>query len=92
MSSVPSIGHYAKVTAALLGLLAATIVLAYVNLGPLNSAVALLISAAKAALILLFFMHLRRASGLTRLAAALGFFWFGILLAHTLSDYLTRRG
>jgi len=90
MNSVPSVAHYAKVVAALLLLLLLTIGLAYVDLGSLNTAVALLISAAKAALILLFFMHLRRASGLTRLAAGVGFFWLGILLAHTLSDYLTR--
>lgn len=90
MSSVPTTGFYVKVVLALLGLLALTIGAAYIDLGPLNTAVALAISAAKGALILLFFMDLRRAPGLLRLAAGVGFFWLGILLAHTLSDYLTR--
>jgi cytochrome c oxidase subunit 4 len=92
MSPVPTVSHYLKVTLGLLALLGLTIVAARFNLGPFNTAVALSISAAKAALILLFFMNLRRASGLLRLAAAVGFFWLGILLTLTLSDYFTRGG
>lgn len=75
---------------ALLAFLALTIGAAYVDLGPLNTIVALSISAAKGALILLFFMQLRYAPPLLWLVAGAGFFWLGIMLALALSDYLTR--
>ena len=89
MSTIKS---YAQVTAALLALLVATVGAAYIDLGAFNTVVAMLISLGKALLIVLFFMHLRRANGLTRLFAAAGFFWLGILLILTLSDFLTRVG
>ncbi len=76
--------------AALLGLLALTIGAAYVNLGPFNSAVAMSISLAKGALIILFFMHLRYSRPLLWVFAGAGFFWLGIMLVLALSDYLTR--
>jgi cytochrome c oxidase subunit 4 len=86
----PSIKHYAGVAGALLGLLVLTLAAAALNLGPFNTPVAMLISAVKAAIIALFFMHLRHANGLIRLFAAAGVFWLGIMLALALSDYLTR--
>lgn len=76
--------------AALLALLALTIAASYLNLGPFNTAVAMLISLAKGSLILLFFMHLRYSKPLIWIAAGAGFFWVGIMLALALSDYLTR--
>jgi len=50
----------------------------------------LLIAAAKAALIVTFFMRLRSARGLVRVFAAAGLFWLAILGALILADYLTR--
>ena len=82
--------RYSQVTVTLLGLLLLTVGVAYVNLGPLNIVFAILISIAKATLIVLFFMHVRRSSPLIRLFACAGFFWFGILIVLALSDYLTR--
>ena len=55
-------GHYFLVFAVLLILLAATIGVAYLDLGRLNLAVAMAISAAKTALVILFFMHIRYAA------------------------------
>ena len=75
---------------ALLGLLALTITAAYVNLGPLNVMTAMTISAAKTALIILFFMHLRYSKPLVWIFAGAGVFWLGIMLSLALSDYLTR--
>ena len=75
---------------ALLAFLALTIGAAYVDLGPFNTVVAILISAAKAALILLFFMHVRYSKPTMWVFAAAGFFWLGIMLVLALSDYLTR--
>ena len=77
--------------AALLLLLAATTGAAFLPLGRLNAAVALTIAAAKALLVLIFFMELKRSSGLVRAFAFAGFFWLLILLTLTSADYLTRR-
>ena len=63
---------------------------AYFDLGPLNTIAALGIAIFKATLVVLFFMHARSSSRLTWLVVAAGLFWFGILLALTFSDYLTR--
>ena len=52
--------------------------------------VALLIAGSKGLLVALFFMHLLHGSNLSWLALAAGLFWFGILIALTLTDYLTR--
>lgn len=71
-------------------LLLATVGAAFVDLGPMNTALAMLISAAKAGLILLFFMQLKRETPLIRIFACVGFFWLAIMLALTLSDYSTR--
>jgi cytochrome c oxidase subunit 4 len=81
---------YLRITGMLLVLLALTVAIAFVNLGAFNTAVAMLISVAKAALIIVFFMHLPRQHPLARLFACAGLFWLGILLVLALSDYLTR--
>ena len=86
----PSARSYFITGLALLGLLALTITAAYVNLGPLNVMTAMTISAAKTALIILFFMHLRYSKPLIWIFAGAGVFWLGILLSLALSDYLTR--
>ncbi len=75
---------------ALLALLALTIGAAYINLGPFNTIVAMLISLAKGTIILLFFMHLRYSRPLIWIAAATGFFWLGIMLVLAMTDYLSR--
>ena len=83
---------YYKVTAALFVLLAATVGVAFLPLGPFSVAAALLIAGAKATLIVLFFMHVRYSSRLTMLVAAAGLFWLVILFFFTFSDYVTRAG
>ena len=76
--------------AALVGLTLATVALSFLRLGPWHLAVGLAIGAVKAALVGLFFMHLIRGPSRTWLAAGVGLFWLGILVALTMSDYLTR--
>jgi cytochrome c oxidase subunit 4 len=44
----------------------------------------------KALLVALIFMHLRYSRRLMRVVVAAGLFWLGILIALTMSDYLTR--
>jgi cytochrome c oxidase subunit IV len=75
---------------ALLAFLALTIGAAYINLGPLNSVIAMSISVAKAALIILFFMHMRYSKPVMWLVFAAGFFWLGIMFVLGMSDYMSR--
>jgi cytochrome c oxidase subunit 4 len=82
--------HYAQVTGGLLALLLLTVGSAYIHFGPFNTEVAMLISIAKGALIVLFFMHVRQANPLLRLFVCAGFFWLGLLITLALSDFLTR--
>jgi cytochrome c oxidase subunit 4 len=63
---------------------------AYFDLGSLNTVAALGIAAFKAVLVALFFMHLRESPRLTSAVVVGGLFWLVILLALTMSDYLTR--
>jgi cytochrome c oxidase subunit 4 len=77
--------------AALLLLLATTTGAAFLPLGRLNPFVALAIAGAKALIVLIVFMELRRSAGLVRAFAAAGFFWLAILLTLISADYLTRR-
>jgi cytochrome c oxidase subunit IV len=75
---------------ALLGLLALTIAASYINLGALNSIVSAAISVASTALILLFYMHVRRSKPLLWVFVGAGFFWLGIMFVLAVSDFLTR--
>jgi len=57
---------------------------------PLNSLVALAIAVTKAVLVILFFMHVKYSTRLTRVVVIAGFFWLGIMLSITMSDYFFR--
>ena len=70
---------------------ALTVAAAFIDMGPLNTPVALVIATFKATLVVLFFMHVRYGSRLVWLFAGGGFLWLIILLALTLSDYLSRE-
>ena len=69
---------------------AITVAVAYFDLGPLNTIVALTIAVFKATLVVLFFMHVKYSTRLTWVVVVGSVFWLGILLALTLGDYLTR--
>jgi cytochrome c oxidase subunit IV len=81
---------YLLTFAALVVLLGATVGVAYIDLGPLNPLLALLIASIKALLVVLFFMHVRGSSPLTKLFVVMGLLWLVILFGLTLADYLTR--
>jgi cytochrome c oxidase subunit 4 len=55
-----------------------------------NPVVALAIATSKALLVVLYFMHVRHSSKLTRLAIGAGVFMFLTLVLMTLSDYVSR--
>jgi cytochrome c oxidase subunit 4 len=55
-----------------------------------NPVVALAIAATKMILVVLFFMHVKYSSKLTKLTVISGLFTFIVLVGMTLSDYMTR--
>jgi len=69
---------------------AVTVAVTYVHLGWLNLPLALIIATTKALLVIMFFMHLKDHPKLIKVTFAAAFFFFMILIAHTLSDYLSR--
>ncbi len=60
------------------------------DFGAFNPVIALAIACTKATLVILFFMHVRYSSKLTKLTVVAGFFWLLIMITLSLSDYLTR--
>jgi cytochrome c oxidase subunit 4 len=68
-----------------------TVGAAFVNLGPFNPIIALLIASIKAVVVVLFFMHVKGSSEkLTGAVVVSGVFFFAILVSLSLADYLTR--
>jgi len=87
---VAPLGLYFAIFVALLVLTGVTVWVATVELGPLNTPVAMAIAVTKALLVVLYFMHLRYSPRLTALAVGAGVLWFAIMVAFTLSDFFTR--
>ena len=69
---------------------ALTVAAAFMDLGPFNDIVALTIAVIKATLVVLFSMHVRHSSRMTKLSIVAGFLWLAILIGLTLSDYFSR--
>ena len=64
---------------------------AFIDLGPFNPVVALVIATTKALLVALFFMHLRNASErLLKVVVTSTLFFLAILILLTLTDYVSR--
>jgi cytochrome c oxidase subunit IV len=87
---VVPISTYLAVFVALLVGTALTTWVAYIDLGRWNTVVALTIAVIKMTLVVLFFMHVKYATGLTRIVILAGFFWLAIMITLSLSDELTR--
>ena len=81
---------YFLVFGALILLTLTTTGAAYLDLGVLNTPVALTIAIAKALLVMVFFMHLRHSDYLTWVFAGAGVLWLLHLLVFLLGDYLSR--
>jgi cytochrome c oxidase subunit 4 len=81
---------YYAIFGALMVLTAVTVAVAFVNLGALNFPVALAIAITKATLVVLFFMHVKYSSQLTKLFVGMAFFFLFVLFGLTLTDYLSR--
>jgi caa(3)-type oxidase, subunit IV len=91
---------YMAILGALLVGTAATVWASYIDLGEWhvaqgltifwNPVIALAIACTKAILVVLFFMHVKYSTKLTKLTVISGFFVFLALIGMTLSDYITR--
>ena len=81
---------YISVFLALMALTALTVFAAFVNLGPANTFVALGIAAAKAALVILYFMHVKGNTRLVPVVILSGVFFLFVLFLFLASDYATR--
>lgn len=87
---VAPLAMYFGVYAGLLVLTAATVIAAFVHLGPMNDVVALVIAMTKAGLVVLYFMHVRWSSRLVALCVVTGFFFVVHMMGGSLQDYFTR--
>ncbi len=87
---VASVKSYVLIFLALLALTALTTGVAFIDLGPFNTVVALAIAGFKMLLVVLFFMHILYSRNLTKIVAAAGLLWLMILLTLTMSDFATR--
>ena len=82
---------YYAIWATLLVLTVVTALVATVDLGPLNTIVALLIASFKAVLVVLFFMHVKYSSEkMTKAVVVSAIFWLLLLLVLSMADYGTR--
>ena len=78
------------VWAALILLLAATVIAAHLPLGSVKPWISYAIAFAKAALILWFFMEMRKEGVIARLAMMAAAVWLIMMMTLSASDYLTR--
>jgi cytochrome c oxidase subunit 4 len=67
-----------------------TLGVAYIDLGPWNIVVALAIAFTKMSLVVLFFMHVKQQTNLTKIFVVAGFLFLGILIFMAMTDYGTR--
>jgi len=82
---------YYAIWIAMLCLPVITAAVSFVDLGPFNAVVALVIATVKALLVVLFFMHVKYTSEkLTKIVIVSAIFWLFLLLALSMADYATR--
>ncbi len=81
---------YVGIFSALMVLTALTIWVAFHDFGMWNTPAALGIAFLKAVLVIIFFMHARHSEKIVWVFIVVGFYWLGIMLLFTLTDYLSR--
>lgn len=67
-----------------------TVVASFIEMGIFNPIIAIAIACAKATLVVLFFMHVKYSTRLTKLTVGAGIFTFITLISMTLADYISR--
>ena len=87
---IAPISMYLGVFAILLVGTAITVAVAFVDLGFMNTAVALAVAVTKATFVVLYFMHVRWASRLTWVVIAASIFWLLLMFSIGMTDYMSR--
>ncbi|MGZ7081363.1 MAG: cytochrome C oxidase subunit IV family protein [Thermoanaerobaculia bacterium] len=87
---VSPLSMYFGVFLALMIFTVVTVWISTINLGLLNTPVALGIAVIKATLVILFFMHVIHSTRLTWVVILGSFLWLAVLFVLTFADYLTR--
>ncbi len=87
---IGSVGMYLAVFVSLIIGTVLTYAVSFVDLGFMNTAVALAIAVTKASLVVIFFMGVRYNTPLTKVVAVSGFVWVLILFCLGMSDYISR--
>ena len=82
--------QYSFVFLTLLVFTGITVGAAYIDLKWANPVIALAIASFKAVIVILFFMHAAYQSRLIKMTIGAGFFVFLVLIAMTMSDYISR--
>src|SRR3569832_1913163 len=90
MSHISPKSTYYAIFGALMALTALTVYVAFQHLGWLNFPVAIMFALIKASLVVLFFMHEKYSSKLTKLLVAATFFFLSSLVGLTMTDYMSR--
>lgn len=83
---IASVRAYVVIFLALIALTMLTVAVSYVHLGPLNLAVAIVIASIKAALVILFFMHLKDDARFNALFFVGSLLFVGLFFVYTLND------
>jgi cytochrome c oxidase subunit 4 len=81
---------YIVIGATLLVFTGLTVAASFIEMGVFNPIVALGIACIKAVLVVLFFMHVKYSTKLTKLTVFCGLFTFLALIGMTLADYFSR--
>jgi cytochrome c oxidase subunit IV len=81
---------YVAILLLLLVLTATTVGVSFIDLGVFNAVVALAIACIKMTFVVLFFMHVKYSTKLTKLTVIAGIFIFLGLITMTLADYISR--
>jgi len=90
MSHISPKSTYYTIFGILMALTALTVFAAFHHLGVFNFPVAIGIAITKGTLVILFFMHAKYSSRLTKLFVGMSFFFLLILFTLTLTDYMSR--
>jgi cytochrome c oxidase subunit 4 len=88
---VVAVKVYVGIFLALIALTITTVGVSKIDLGEFNFVAAITIAVVKATLVVLFFMHVKQSSAMTKLFVVAGFFWMAILFVFTLGDYFSRN-
>jgi cytochrome c oxidase subunit IV len=90
MSHIAPTRNYFVVFGTLMVLTSITVAAAFTNLGSLNFPIAIAIAITKATVVVLFFMHVKYSSKLTKFVVASSIFFLMCLFGLTFTDYLSR--